>query len=108
MSRTAQLRALWTALNKEHFEGSLRPVPIRITRSRRTYGYFYGPNHKGGSASIRISKVMADTEKLVRETMLHEMIHQELYELGHYLWEGHGAAFQDEHVRVFGEPYVSE
>lgn len=104
MRRTERLRKLWSELNTAHF-GALRPVPIRITRSRNTYGYFHGPEN-GGSASIRISVVMADTDQLLRDTMLHEMIHQALYEEGHPEWHLHGEAFQQHHIRIFGDTYV--
>lgn len=104
MSRTRRLQALWKELNDEHFEGALTPVPIRITRSRRTYGYFHGPNN-GGRASIRISTVLADTSELLRETLVHEMIHQKLYERRISYWNEHGGVFQAEHVRIFGVPY---
>lgn len=105
MRKTARLRALWEGLNKVHFGGTLQPVAIRITRSRCTYGYFNGPDN-GGQPSIRISKVLADTDQLLRDTMLHEMIHQLLYEQQHPEWHQHGESFQQHHARVFGQGYV--
>lgn len=105
VTRAARLRALWAELNVEHFDGQLTPIPIRVTRSRRTYGYFNGPNNRG-SASIRISSVLADAENNLRDTMLHEMIHQMLYEIGYEKWDEHGNIFQYHHIRLIGEPYV--
>jgi len=105
MRRTEKLRAIWAELNAAHFGSGLHPVPVRITRSRRTYGYFNGPSNRG-SASIRISTVLADTEQLLRDTMLHEMVHQYLYEIRHPDWDQHGDAFQRHHVRVFGHAYA--
>jgi hypothetical protein len=104
MRRIKKLHVLWAELNAAHFAGTLQAVPIRITRSRRTYGYFNGPDN-GGRPSIRISTVLADTEQLLRETMLHEMIHQRLHANGYPYWEVHGPGFQKEHVRVFGHEY---
>ena len=105
MRKTTKLQALWAELNAAHFDGALKPVPIRITRSRCTYGYFNGPGN-GGQPSIRISKVLADTAQLLRDTLLHEMIHQRLYENGHPEWEHHGPDFQAHHVRLFDHHYV--
>jgi predicted SprT family Zn-dependent metalloprotease len=105
MGRIAKLRVMWEQLNAEHFGGRLTPVPIRVTRSRRTYGYFNGPNN-GGAASIRISVVLSNTDQLLRETMLHEMIHQALHAVGAEDWDGHGDAFQLIHQQVFGHVYV--
>lgn len=103
--RTAKLKALWAELNSSHFGGALASVPIRITRSRRTYGYFNAPNN-GGQPSIRISVILADTEPLVRDTMLHEMIHQQLHADGWPEWDQHGLRFQTQHERIFGQCYI--
>jgi hypothetical protein len=105
MKRIDQLRVIWQDLNTQYFHGRLTPVPIRITRSRRTYGYFNGPNN-GGQPSIRISAVLADTEYLLRDTMAHEMIHQALYANGVKDWDQHGDAFQSIHQAHFGHLYV--
>jgi len=105
MGQIAKLKLLWERLNAEHFSGGLHPVPIRVTRSRRTYGYYNGPNN-GGGPSIRISKVLANTELLLRDTMAHEMIHQQLHEWNVPDWDGHGVAFQRIHERIFGHAYV--
>jgi predicted SprT family Zn-dependent metalloprotease len=102
MGRIAQLRVIWNELNAAHFSGGLRPVPIRVTRSRRTYGYY---TNKGGG-SIRVSKVLADTPELARGTMGHEMIHQHLHETNVPDWDEHGPAFQRLHERIFGHQYV--
>lgn len=106
MTRTQRLQAMWHELNQQWFSSKLRPVPIRITRSRRTYGYFNGPNHRAASASIRISDRLADTPALVRDTMLHEMIHQWLYQMRFLDWDQHRESFQAEHRRCFGASYV--
>jgi predicted SprT family Zn-dependent metalloprotease len=105
MSRIAKLKAIWEQLNEAHFNGELTPVPIRITRSRRTYGYFNAPSN-GGRPSIRISIVLADTDELLRETMAHEMIHQALYAKNHEHWQQHGEAFQLMHRPMFGYFYI--
>lgn len=93
-------------LNDMYFEGALKPVPIRITRSVRTYGYFNAPNG-GGQPSIRISVKLAKREgpDVLRDTMLHEMIHQSLHSTAHPLWDTHGEAFQFHHNRIFGTLY---
>lgn len=106
MKRIARLRLLWAELNAEHFAGQLKPVPIRVTRSKRTYGYFNAPDN-GGQPSIRISRVLADAEPhLVRDTMTHEMIHQQLHATGFIDWHAHSRPFQREHERIFGVAYV--
>ena len=108
MGRIAKLKVIWERLNAEHFGGELQAVPIRITRSRRCYGYFNAPNN-GGRPSIRISTVLADTEELLRDTMAHEMIHQFLhsrFETGAQDWAGHGSDFQHHNLRIFGCEYV--
>jgi hypothetical protein len=104
MTRTQRLQNIWANLNTVHFGGKLQPVPIRITRSRRTYGYFNGPSN-GGRGSIRISTVMADTPGLIVDTILHEMIHQHLHAAAVNDWEAHGPAFQTVHERIFGHLY---
>lgn len=104
MKRIERLRRLWDVLNTTHFNGGLSPVPIRITRSRRTYGYFNAPD-TGGQPSIRISTVLAITDDLLRDTMLHEMIHQYLHAVGCKIWDEHGTRFQVLHHRIFGHLY---
>lgn len=105
MTRAKKLFVIWTELNEKHFGGRLEPVPIRVTRSRRTYGYFNAPNN-GGQPSIRISTVLADTAELVRDTMAHEMIHQALYVAGAEDWDQHAEAFQAIHKALFNYPYI--
>lgn len=100
---------MWHAINRKHFNGALTPVPICITRSRRTYGYYNGPN-TGGRPSIRISWALAVAEpETLENTMAHEMIHQflhERYEPGAEDWAEHGPDFQHHHRRIFGHLYV--
>lgn len=106
MTKTQRLQALWAKINGEHFGGKLKALPIRITRSSRTYGYFNSPD-PGGRPSIRISWRLARTEPhTLYNTMAHEMIHQALCEAKHPKWDEHGPDFQSHHVRLLGEPYV--
>lgn len=106
MTRTQRLQALWAKLNAEHFSGALDAVPIRITRSRRTYGYFNGPDN-GGQPSIRISWKLARAEPhTLHDTMLHEMIHQDLHSVGHPGWDSHDERFQEMHQSITGALYV--
>lgn len=104
MTRTQRLQKIWEAHNRQWFDGKLTPVPIRITRSRRTYGYFNGPD-TGGRPSIRVSTVLADTYQLVADTILHEMVHQYLHAEGWPDWDKHDPVFQTHHIRVFGHLY---
>lgn len=104
MTRTQRLQNIWVAHNRHWFDSKLQPVPIRITRSRRTYGYFNGPGN-GGRGSIRVSTVLADTHQLVADTILHEMIHQYLHANRFPNWQQHGPVFQAAHERIFGHLY---
>lgn len=95
---------MWSDLNVKHFNGRLQPVPIKLTRSRRTYGYFNGKSN--GESSIHISAALCTTDQLMLDTMAHEMIHQSLYAVGADGWELHGDAFQILHCTIFGHAYV--
>lgn len=106
MRRIAKLRELWAQINMEHFQSRLTSITIRVTRSKRTYGYFRAPD-TGGKPSICISHALAEAEPhTLHDTMTHEMIHQFLHAWGFPEWDGHGVAFQDEHTRIFGHLYV--
>lgn len=107
MTRIQRLRAIWAELNRDYFAHKLSPVPIRVTRSRCTYGYF-SVTEGSDAPLMRISSVMCTSDAVIRDTMKHEMIHQALWELGDKKWHEHGEAFQREHVRIFGHHYVEE
>lgn len=86
------LKILWENLNLKYFNGSLKDVPIRITRARRYYGY-YSVTDSSESARICISARLHGNSELLQDTMLHEMVHQYLQETGVANWADHGTEF---------------
>lgn len=107
MTRTQRLRKMWAEINRDWFARKLTLVPIHVTRSRCTYGYF-AVTESSKKPSMRVSVVLADTDQLVYDTLKHEMIHQALWEEGRKDWHDHGEAFQTHHERIFGHRYVEE
>ena len=97
--RVNHLLKLWNDYNEQYFNGTLLPVPIRITRARSYYGYF-SVTESSGTGRICISARLHSTPELVRDTLLHEMVHQWLYESGESDWEEHGTKFNDECNRI--------
>ena len=70
----------WRAYNSQHFSGLLRPVRIQITRSSANYGKFVYPVKHGACEPVIHISGCINTEDTWRDALLHEMIHQFLYE----------------------------
>jgi hypothetical protein len=77
----------WAVFNKRYFGGKLRPVPLVITHAQ-PFGnrigfcsYFQGNQYQGRTITLNVPKrhyvLLADNV-----TLLHEMIHQCLFENG--------------------------
>jgi hypothetical protein len=89
-----RLTDLHRALNEAHFRPVLGTVTLRLSdRMRRRLGEFR-PAEAGQSPEIAISRrhLRRDGWAGVRETLLHEMVHQWQAETGRPL--GHGADFR--------------
>jgi predicted SprT family Zn-dependent metalloprotease len=95
-----QLRALFDQKNIELFGGKLPPVALKIDPARTRFGFFQSrptpticisahhlalnPFHRVVGLAVRIS---------VEETLVHEMVHLELWLSRKYC--GHGAPFKE-------------
>ena len=91
----AQLTVLHRRYNDRHFEGRLKPVPIRVSRRMKSrLGHYTAAGPDGTAAEIAISRAHVRhhgwTEAL--HTLLHEMVHQWQDESG--LPVDHGATFR--------------
>jgi hypothetical protein len=93
------LQALWLKLNERFFDGKLRPISIRLTRSRQLYGY-YEPTTNSSQSVIRISGNLNKSSEDFYDTLLHEMIHQYLYEQQIEDEADHGPKFKEHAERV--------
>jgi hypothetical protein len=95
LARLERLQALHAELNAVHFDGTLGPVDLRLSaRMRRRLGEFrpgFGPVAR---PEIAISRrhVRRDGWSRVRDTLLHEMVHQWQGESGRV--PGHGPDFR--------------
>jgi len=90
-----QLEQLREQLNREHFGGDLRPIPIRVSRRMRTrLGELRLDRRSGEAVHIGISRRHArrDGWAAVRETLLHELVHQWQAETGRPV--DHGPEFR--------------
>lgn len=90
-----QLELLRDQLNQEHFAGSLSVIPIRVSRRMRTrLGELRLDRRTGRPVYIGISRRHArrDGWTAVRETLLHELVHQWQAETGRPV--DHGAEFR--------------
>jgi len=99
MVKLRTLQIWWNEFNIQYFGGLLRPVPIRITRSRKYWGHFSDP------PAIYIGRHLNKTNAETRDTLLHEMIHQYLAQLGTSESDDHGPKFQEEYLRICGKNY---
>jgi SprT-like family protein len=95
LTRIERLRAVHAELNATHFGGALGPVELRLSaRMRRRLGEFRPGIVPGAAPEIAISRrhLRRDGWSRVRETLLHEMVHQWQAETGRTL--GHGPEFR--------------
>jgi len=91
----AELRRLHAEFNLVHFEGRLTEIPIVLSsRMRRRLGELRMARKTGRPIHIGISRrhLRRDGWRGVRETLLHEMVHQWQAESGHPV--DHGAEFR--------------
>jgi hypothetical protein len=75
----ARLRSLHDQLNAEYFGGRLAPIPIRLSgRMRRRLGELRVDRATGSAEEIGIARrhLRRDGWDAVRDTLLHEMVHQ--------------------------------
>ncbi len=74
-----RLGRLWDELNREHFQARLAPVPIRLSgRMRTRLGELVLEESSGRAREVVLSRqhVKRDGWVEVRQTLLHEMVHQ--------------------------------
>jgi len=77
----------WCEFNTAYFDGALHPVPLVITNTqpfgKRLAFCSYNPNTTGRTITLNVPKqhnsLLADNA-----TLLHEMVHQFLFERGEY------------------------
>ena len=82
------------AYNEERFGGTLRTVPIRISRRMKSRLGHFSPAAEGYEPEIVLSRrhIRRDGWEEALHTLLHEMVHQWQYELGFAV--DHGARFR--------------
>lgn len=97
-----QFKLKYDEFNAKYFYNKL-PQSMRIVLNRRytstgaTFSYFCREPYRN---KISISKKYMETyPEVIEDTLIHEMIHAYMYELG-YLKEGHGARFKAEMARI--------
>lgn len=103
-----RLERLHARLNERHFGGRLGWVPFRVSRRMRSMlGELTLDPDTGRPAEIAISRrhVVHDGWAEVRETVLHEMIHQWQAETGRPV--DHGPGFRRKALRLGVEPAAS-
>src|SRR6266566_1883840 len=83
-----------SAYNGERFGGSLRTIPIRISRRMRSRLGHYSPASEGCEPEIVISRrhIRRDGWDEALHTLLHEMVHQ--WQDEHGLVVDHGSSFR--------------
>lgn len=100
--------AEWHARYNEHyFGGTLREVPIRVSRRMKTrLGHYTARSPSGEPAEIAISRshVYRHGWEEARHTLLHEMVHQWQDERGHPI--DHGATFRAKAREVGITPFA--
>jgi len=89
-----ELMRLHKAYNDERFDGTLREVPIRISRRMRSRLGHYSPASEGCEPEIVLSRrhIRRDGWEEALHTLLHEMVHQWQDEQG--LVVDHGPSFR--------------
>jgi hypothetical protein len=89
-----ELSRLQRAYNDERFGGTLRAIPIRVSRRMKSRLGHYSPAAHGREAEIVISRrhIRRDGWGEAAHTLLHEMVHQWQDEQG--LVVDHGSSFR--------------
>jgi hypothetical protein len=100
----ARLRELHAQLNAERFGGSLRTIPVRVSRRMKSRLGHYLPASEGAQVEIVISRrhIRRDGWNDATDTLLHEMVHQWQDESG--LPVDHRAAFRRKAREVGATP----
>jgi len=101
----ARLVALHAALNRQYFGGRLAAIPIRLSgRMRRRLGELRVERRSGDALEIALSRrhLKRDGWPAVRDTLLHEMVHQ--WQAESALPVDHGRRFRDMARAVGIEP----
>jgi hypothetical protein len=91
----AQRLSEWhTKLNERHFGGTLRTIPVRVSRRMKSRLGHYTAGQHGETAEIAISwrHIRRHGLNEALHTLLHEMVHQWQDETGRRI--DHGAAFR--------------
>lgn len=100
-----RLRAMHAELDQLHFGGRLGPIPIRLSgRMRRRLGELVADRATGAPVEIGISRrhLRRDGWAAVRETLLHEMVHQ--WQAQEALPLDHGVHFRRKALEVGIDP----
>jgi hypothetical protein len=102
------LRRLHRELNECHFEGKLLPVQLRVSSRMETSLGELTVDDAAGALEITISRRHIDTDGWdeVRQTLLHEMIHQWQVEAG--LGANHGRSFRQKAKELGISPAAQE
>ena len=89
-----ELVRLHRAYNEERFDGTLREIPIRISRRMKSRLGHYSPASEGCQPEIVLSRrhIRRDGWEEALHTLLHEMVHQWQDEQG--LVVDHGPSFR--------------
>ncbi len=101
----ARLTDLHAALNRQYFEGRLAAIPIRLSgRMRSRLGELRMERQSGAALEIALSRrhLRRDGWPALRDTLLHEMIHQ--WQAESALAVDHGRAFRRKAREVGIEP----
>jgi hypothetical protein len=84
--------------NRDHFGGELPPLPIVIGIT--AYGHCWGLTRLGGVPRISLaSTIFAKGENVVRDVLLHEMLHARLY-LANRAYDHNTSAWCEEITRL--------
>ena len=97
----AELRRLFDELNAVHFDGTLGPIPLHLSdRMRTRLGELRLDRRSGQAERITLSRrhLRRDGWVAVRETLLHEMVHQWQAETGQPV--DHGTQFRRKAMAV--------
>lgn len=82
---------MWRMLNEKYFEAKLRPVRIMISRKTEDAGQFDDMPYP----RIILSRQANHGIDEWSDTLLHEMIHQYLWENKVFEWYKHGPEFME-------------
>jgi hypothetical protein len=100
----AQLRAWHAQYNERHFQGTLTPIGIRVSRRMKSRLGHYNPAAEGEPAEIAVSRAHLRRHgwEETLHTLLHEMVHQWQDETARVI--DHGAGFRAKAREVGIEP----